>query len=155
MDVIIGRVVNGLKSPFNTCVFSNNYNEVVRSGKDLRDVAGNRILISAVFLGHGWRVKQIQLALQELPMPCEDNAWFASTPGEIVDHIHALLAPGSVSNAFMRSMDRLIESGVFPTCKPKLKSVIFDDLDLKSQEETVEPEACKKPSRPHRKNPAS
>ena len=153
MDVIIGLVVNGLKTPFNTCVFANNYNDVVRSGKDLCDISGSRIQIVAVFLGHGWRVQQIQVALQELQMPCADNAWFASTPGEVVDQIHAMLAPGSVANAFMRSMDRLIESGALPKCDSKLKSMRFD-LDP-THEKPIEPEVYKKPTRPPRKKAAS
>lgn len=107
MDLIVGHA----KSPdgtFSTCVFSEDYNSAIASKRKFASITGDEIRILAVFLGHGAKVQEVHASLQE-SIKCKIVGWFDASPGELTDFVHCLLAPQSLANTFMRSMDNLIK----------------------------------------------
>lgn len=105
MDLIVGHA----RGPdgFSTCVFSDDYNTAIASKRKFTSIAGDEIQILAVFLGHGPRTQEVHASLRER-VKCTTIGWFDSSPGEITDTVHCLLAPQSLANTFLRSMDNLI-----------------------------------------------
>jgi hypothetical protein len=106
MDLIVGHA----KCPdgaFSTCVFSADYNQTIVSKRRFASITGDEVQILAVFLGRGSQAPEIHASLQE-HVRCKIVGWFDTSPGEITDVVHYLLAPKSLANNFSRSVDKLI-----------------------------------------------
>ena len=107
-DLIIGCA----RGPFpdrtvSACVFSENFTEVVASGRKFANILGDEIQILAVFLAKGSHTQEAHTYLQE-HVQCKIVAWFDASPGEVTDALHHLFAPKSLSNTFSRSMDKQV-----------------------------------------------
>ena len=106
MDLVVGHA-KGPDGTFSTCVFSEDYNAAIESKRKFTSITGDKIQILAVFLGHGPKAQEIHASLQER-VKCKIVGWFDTSPGEITDTVHCLLAPQSLANTFLRSMDNFI-----------------------------------------------
>ena len=107
-DLIIGCA----KGPFadrtvTACVFSENFTDVIASGRKFANLLGDEIQILAVFLGKGSHTREAHAYLQER-VQCKIVGWFDASPGEVTDALHHLIAPKSLSNTFLRSMDKQV-----------------------------------------------
>ena len=107
-DLIIGCA----RGPFpdrtvSACVFSENFTEVIASGRKFANILGDEIQILAVFLGKGLHTQEAHTYLQE-HVQCKIVGWFDASPGEVTDALHHLIAPKSLSNTFSRSMDKQV-----------------------------------------------
>lgn len=110
MDLVIGFVNSAgpLKdSKFPTCVFAGDYNTAVAAQQRFSNILGDEIQVLAVFFGKGSQAQQIQTSLQE-HIQCKTIGWFDATPGGIVDSVHFMLCPKSITNNFSRSADKLV-----------------------------------------------
>ena len=104
MDLIVGHIKQG---DFPTCVFRENYNSCIASGRNFASVAGEEIQILAVFLGKGDLAPEIHVTLQR-ELPHHHIGWYQTSPGEIVDVVHCMTCPTSATNLWARSLDQQI-----------------------------------------------
>jgi hypothetical protein len=100
MDLVLCHQCNA------TCIMALNYDEFVRSGIELHQNGEGRISLLAIMFNHGPKLQAVKESLIDLPL--NKRGWYLASPGEVLDRVHSICCPGSITNTHSKALDKVL-----------------------------------------------